>query len=512
MRNWIKFIRRRTPFKLFFFGKQIDFIKEKVYIRGLLNFFDESVNINLKLKNKMNGPSKSKYYLLTHFKSMCLLVLFLLLSVSTSVGAKEKHGQENIENLISSSSSQTGNKISGVIKDVNGEVIIGANIVIKGTTNGGITDIDGNFELSNVEENDILVVSYIGYLTQELKVQNQRVFNITLIGDDQILEEVVVVGYGTQRKKELTGSVTSLKSGDIIKVATNSFTNSIQGKIPGVQINQSSGAPGAGASVRIRGVGTTGGNEPLYVVDGLPIGGSNMSISGSGDNVSGLSIINPNDIESIEVLKDAAAAAIYGARAANGVIIITTKRGSEGLAKVNYNTYVGVQQLWKKPKFLNATQFATLANELYANSGMDPIEEFANPESLGKGTDWIDAVFKDAFMQNHDLSISGGTKNAKASLSLGYLDQDGTLIETWYKRYTGRLTVDLVANDYLKFGSTLAFTHTGAKGQRNSDLRIGIFNLAQQMYPNLGIDDVIDDSAKYFTSQADNPVLRAKIY
>ncbi len=448
--------------------------------------------------------------ILACLRSNSLVPLFAFFCLSASVQAAEKKVVEVSNHLKIESASQIGRKVSGTIKDANGEAIIGANVVVKGTTNGGITDFDGYFELGNVNQNEILVVSYIGYLTQEINVLNQQTFEIILVADDKLLEEVVVVGYGTQRKKELTGAVTSLKSGEITKVASNSFANSIQGKIPGVQINQSSGAPGAGASVRIRGVGTTGGNEPLYVVDGLPIGGGNMGISGSADNISGLSIINPNDIESIEVLKDAAAAAIYGARAANGVIIITTKRGSEGLAKVNYNTYAGVQQLWKKPKFLNATEFATLANELYTNSGMEPIEEFANPSALGKGTDWIDAIFRDAFMQNHDVSISGGTKNTKASLSLGYLDQDGTLIETWYKRYTGRLTVDLNASEYLKFGSTLAFAHTGAKGQKNSDLRIGIFNLAQQMYPNLNVDDVIDDSAKYFTSQADNPVLRAQ--
>lgn len=405
---------------------------------------------------------------------------------------------------------QQSKKITGVVTDENGETVIGANVSVKGTTNGNITDLDGKFELTDVQDSQILQISYIGYVTQEIKVGNQTHLIITLKNDNQALEEVVVVGYGTQRKKELTGSVSSLKSKDIIKVATNSFTNAIQGKIPGVQISQSSGAPGAGSAVRIRGIGTTGGNDPLYVIDGMPIGGGNMSISGSGDNISGLSVVNPNDIESIEVLKDAAAAAIYGARAANGVILITTKRGSEGLAKVNYNTYVGMQQLWKKPEFLNATEFATLANELFANSKMDPNPEFANPQSLGVGTDWIDAVFRSAVTQSHDLSVSGGTKNTQASLSLGFMDQDGTMIETWYKRYTGRLTVDLKANDYLKFGSTLAFTYSQAKGQQNNELRVGIFNLAQQMYPHLGLDDVIDGSTAYYTSQADNPVMRAK--
>lgn len=407
------------------------------------------------------------------------------------------------------SKGQSIKKVTGVITDDKGEPIVGANVIEKGSTNGTVTNVDGNFTI-DVSEGSILLISYIGYDTYEMKVTAKTSYNIVLKEDSEALDEVVVVGYGTMKKKELTGSVSSLKAGDIVKVASNSFTNAIQGKIPGVQITQSSGAPGAGGSVRIRGIGTTSGNDPLYVVDGMPIGGGNMSISGSGDNISGLSVINPNDIESVEVLKDAAAAAIYGARAANGVILITTKRGHEGLAKVNYNGYVGMQQLWKKPEFLNATEFATLANELFANSGMEPNPEFTNPSSLGRGTDWIDAIFRTALTQNHDLSVSGGNKNTQASLSLGFLDQDGTMIETWYKRYTGRLTVDLKANDHLKFGSTLAFTYTQAKGQRNNELRVGIFNLAQQMYPHLGLDDVIDGSTAYYTSQADNPVLRAK--
>lgn len=407
------------------------------------------------------------------------------------------------------SKGQSIKKVTGVITDDKGEPIVGANVIEKGSTNGTVTNVDGNFTI-DVSEGSILLISYVGYDTYEIKVTAKTSYNIVLKEDSEALDEVVVVGYGTMKKKELTGSVSSLKAGDIVKVASNSFTNAIQGKIPGVQITQSSGAPGAGGSVRIRGIGTTSGNDPLYVVDGMPIGGGNMSISGSGDNISGLSIINPNDIESIEVLKDAAAAAIYGARAANGVILITTKRGHEGLAKVNYNGYVGMQQLWKKPEFLNATEFATLANELFANSGMEANPEFTNPSSLGMGTDWINAIFRTALTQNHDLSVSGGNKNTQASLSLGFLDQDGTMIETWYKRYTGRLTVDLKANDHLKFGSTLAFTYTQAKGQQNNELRVGIFNLAQQMYPHLGLDDVIDGSTAYYTSQADNPVLRAK--
>ena len=257
------------------------------------------------------------------------------------------------------SKGQSIKKVTGVITDDKGEPIVGANVIEKGSTNGTVTNVDGNFTI-DVSEGSILLISYVGYDTYEIKVTAKTSYNIVLKEDSEALDEVVVVGYGTMKKKELTGSVSSLKAGDIVKVASNSFTNAIQGKIPGVQITQSSGAPGAGGSVRIRGIGTTSGNDPLYVVDGMPIGGGNMSISGSGDNISGLSIINPNDIESIEVLKDAAAAAIYGARAANGVILITTKRGHEGLAKVNYNGYVGMQQLWKKPEFFKCNRICNI--------------------------------------------------------------------------------------------------------------------------------------------------------
>jgi TonB-dependent SusC/RagA subfamily outer membrane receptor len=200
------------------------------------------------------------------------------------------------------------------------------------------------------------------------------------------LDEVVVIGYGTQRRSDISGSISSVSSEELEKVNSHSFTNSIQGRVPGVQIT-GTGGPGAGSSVRIRGVGTTGGNEPLYVVDGFPITSGNMGIPGSSENISGLSVVNPNDIASIEILKDAAAASIYGARAANGVILITTKSGSAGRPTININSYTGFSQVWRKPEVLNAEELATLANELWINSGITPHPDFANPQALGEGTD-----------------------------------------------------------------------------------------------------------------------------
>ncbi|WP_171062754.1 TonB-dependent receptor [Larkinella sp. C7] len=408
-----------------------------------------------------------------------------------------------------SAMAQTSTPIKGVIRDnLAQSPLPGANVAIKGTTRGVSTDGDGKYSI-DAKPNDVLVFSYIGYTTQEVKIEGQTTIDVLLQQAASSLNEVVVVGYGTQLKRELTGSVSSVKAEELQKVATNSVTSSLQGRVPGVFISQTSGAPGGGASVRIRGVGTTGGNQPLYVVDGFPLGGGNMGISGSSDQVDGLSIINPNDIESVEILKDAAAAAIYGARAANGVILITTKRGKEGQAKVSLNAYTGIQQLWKKPEFLNGQEFATLANELYTNSGMAPNPEWANPASFGQGTDWIGEVFSSAPVQNVDLSISGGSQKLKGALTLGYRDQQGTLIETWYKRYTARATADLIVTNKLKFGGTMALTYSQAKGQQNQDLRIGIFNLAQQFYPTLGPSAVVNGSSAYYTTQGDNPLLRA---
>ncbi|KAA0992749.1 SusC/RagA family TonB-linked outer membrane protein [Dyadobacter aurulentus] len=396
-----------------------------------------------------------------------------------------------------------------VLDSVSKTGIPGVNIAVKGTTRGGATDVEGKFSIG-VTATETLVISYIGYEKQEITPGNKTAIEVLMRSGTNVLDELVVIGYGTQKRSELTGSVTSVKAEEIQKVATGSFTSALQGKIPGVSINQTSGAPGGSSSVRIRGVGTTGGNQPLYVVDGFPLGGGGMDIAGSSDRIDGLSIVNPNDIESIEVLKDAAAASIYGARAANGVILITTKRGKDGATRINLDAYTGMQQLWRKPEFLNATEFTTLANELYTNSGMTPNPEWANPASFGQGSNWINQVFRTAPVQNYDLRISGGSKKITGALSLGYRDQQGTLIETWHKRFSARITGDLKVSDKLRFGSSLAFTVSRAKGQQNQDMRIGIFNLAQQFYPTLGKEDVVNGSSAYYTTQGDNPYLRAK--
>ncbi|HEU4552335.1 MAG TPA: TonB-dependent receptor [Chitinophaga sp.] len=399
--------------------------------------------------------------------------------------------------------------VEGLVTDAaNGAPLVGVTIQVKGSSSGTTTNSDGKFHI-NVPENAVLIISYLGYSRQEVTVTKGAPLNIALAATNTGLNQVVVIGYGTERKRDLTGAIASVKSEELLKTPSTSFTTALEGKVPGVFISQTGGAPGAAASVRIRGIGTTGGNQPLYVVDGFPINGDGMSIPSSSYRVDGMSIINPNDIESVEVLKDAAAAAIYGSRAANGVILITTKRGKEGTVGVNLNAYTGFSQLWKKPAFLNAREFATMANELYTNSGLAPNPEWSNPEALGEGTDMIGEIFRTAPIQNYDLSFSGGTQKVRARMSLGYSDQDGTIIATSYKRYTGRLTVDMKANDKFSFGGSLAFAATESQGQNTDAMQGGIFNLAQQFFPTLNKDSAFFGPGGYYTKDGDNPLLKA---
>ncbi|SEA40457.1 TonB-linked outer membrane protein, SusC/RagA family [Chitinophaga terrae (ex Kim and Jung 2007)] len=398
-------------------------------------------------------------------------------------------------------------KVQGTVVDAaNGQPLIGVTVQVKGGTAGTTTDANGRFSLT-APDDAILVVSYIGFGKQEIKV-TAAPMRIALIATNTGLNQVVVVGYGTEKKKDLTGAIASIKAEDLTRTASTSFTAAIQGKVPGVFISQTNGAPGSASSVRIRGIGTTGGNQPLYVVDGFPLNGSSMSIPGSSSKVDGMSIINPNDIASVEVLKDAAAAAIYGSRAANGVILVTTKRGKEGLVDINLNAYTGFSQLWKKPAFMNATEFARMANELYTNSGMAPNPQWANPESFGKGTDMIDEIFRNAPIQNYDLSFAGGNEKMKTRMSLGYTDQKGTMIGTSYKRYTARITTDLKASKWLSFGGSLAFAGTHSQGQNTDAMQGGIFNLAQQFFPTLSKDSAFFGPGGYYTKDGDNPVLK----
>ncbi|MDR2810093.1 MAG: TonB-dependent receptor plug domain-containing protein [Tannerellaceae bacterium] len=290
---------------------------------------------------------------------------------------------------------QNGRSLSGVVTDETGEPIIGANVLAKGTNNGQITDLNGSFTLNNLPERVVLLVSYIGYIPQEVSVGNQSVVRIRLVEDAQALEEVVVVGYGVQKKKLVTGANLQVKGEDILKRNSQNALEALVGQSPGLQIAQSSSQPGEEFRVSIRGLGTVGDATPLFVVDGM--------------QTSSIAHINPSEIESIDVLKDAASAAIYGARAANGVIIITTKTGKPGKGVIAYDGYFGFQNPPGLVEMLNAQEYAVIQNEAAVNSGKAPYDwqnQFGiNLSALGEGVNWLDQlVEKNALMQNHVLS------------------------------------------------------------------------------------------------------------
>lgn len=288
----------------------------------------------------------------------------------------------------------------------------GVNVVVKGTSIGTITDLDGQFSFA-VPAKSMLSITYIGYKPLELAADGSKLMNITLQEDTETLDEVVVVGYGVQKKSVVTAAISRVTAEDLNNTTPSRIEDALKGKVSGVQITQSSGQPGADSKVRIRGVGTVNNSEPLYIVDGMPVDG-------------GINYLNPTDIQSVEILKDAASAAIYGARAANGVILVTTKSGVSGKTNITYDFTYGLQNPWKKRSVLNATEYMTLMNEVAVNDGNAPKYLPEQIASAGKGTDWQDETFNyDAPVQSHQVSVNGGSEKIVYFLSLGYFDQEG---------------------------------------------------------------------------------------
>ena len=318
-------------------------------------------------------------------------------------------------------------QVKGTVKDAAGSPIIGAAVIVEGTTVGTSTDVGGNFVIK-ADDGQNLVVSYIGYLPQTIAVVGGKtVYDVVLELDAQDIDEVVVVGYGTQKKSVVTAAISSITADDLKAQSSTRLESVLQGMTSGVTVTSPSGAPDASAQVRVRGVGSINNSEPLYIVDGMAISG-------------GIDYLNPNDIERIEVLKDAASGAVYGARAANGVILVTTKKGEKGQATVNYDFSYGWQNPWRKPSVLNATEYATMMNEGYINAGQAPIYE--NPYEFGEGTNWVDLVFNDnAPVMKHDLTISGGSDNVNYALSAGYLTREGTIGGNYDRSNYERITV-----------------------------------------------------------------------
>ncbi|CCH53990.1 TonB-dependent receptor [Fibrisoma limi BUZ 3] len=363
--------------------------------------------------------------------------------------------------------------ITGKVTSDAGEELPGVSVVIKGTSTGTVTDASGNFTLNVPDNNAVLVFSFVGFQSKEVPVNNQTTLNVTLATDVRALSEVVVVGYGTQRRQELTTAVTSVNSKSIERQPVSGFDQALQGQAPGIQVTSPTGAPGAGINVRIRGnnsVSLT--NSPLYVIDGVPVLPTYDRELGVGNQrPNPLNTLNPNDIESIDVLKDGAAAAIYGLRASNGVVVITTKRGKTGKAQVNFNAYYGIQQLRRKIPLLNSRQFAEYFNDAQAAAGNPPA--FTNLDSLPYNTDWQDAVYRQAAIRNYQISLSGGTDKTKYYVSGGYFKQDGIALNSGFDRYSFKLNLDQQMSTRFRMGTSLNLSRTNTNGSVRSELGAG---------------------------------------
>lgn len=349
--------------------------------------------------------------------------------------------------------------VTGKVISPAGNGISGASIQLKGSTTGTSSNEKGEFSIAVPDNKAVLAITSVGFKATEIAVKNQATISVELEEITNELSQVVVIGYGAVRKSDLTGSVASIKAEDLRAIPATSFDQAMQGRAAGVQVTQTSGKPGAEASIRIRGTSSiNAGNEPLYVIDGLLVssdGGDMTTGVTLGPRIGALSAINPNDIESIEILKDASATAIYGSRGANGVVLITTKRGRSGTGSVTFDMYYGQQEVANKLKLLNAAQFANLVNDAKLNAYQTPI--YVNPKNLGVGTDWQNELFRRAPMASYQLSFSGGDDKTKYSISGGYFDQDGIILNSNFKRYSFRANLDRELSKNLTVGNSVSY-------------------------------------------------------
>ena len=395
------------------------------------------------------------------------------------------------------------NTVAGVVTDASdGSPLIGANVLVKGTTVGAITDLDGRFTINVPEGKKVLTVSSIGYKAQDVTLQPyQKTVSIVLKEDTELLDEVVVVGYGTMKKSDLSGASVTMGEDKIKGSIITNLDQSLQGRAAGVTAVATSGAPGSSTSIRVRGQATINANaEPLYVIDGVPVQGSGQSGSsfglgdalgnGSVSTISPLSTINPADIVSMEILKDASATAIYGAQGSNGVVLITTKRGKAGEAKFTYDGMVAIQRQTKRLDMMNLREYAGFYNDL-ANTGelSDPNTIYSDPSLLGVGTNWQDAIFRTAFQQQHQIAAQGGTEKVQYYVSAAFMDQDGTIIGSNFNRLSFRTNLDAQLKKWLKLGVSATYTST------NDDLKLadsdeGLINYSLTSLPDIPIYNI----------------------
>jgi TonB-linked SusC/RagA family outer membrane protein len=387
--------------------------------------------------------------------------------------------------------------VTGTVLDQTGEGVLGASVVEKGKTVGASTDMDGNFSVRVSNSNATLVISYIGMKSEEVALKGRTNIQVVLKEDNTMLNEVVVVGYGTQRRSDITGSVASINEEDMRKTIVTNADQMLQGKIAGVQVTQNSGAPGGATSIRIRGASSlNSSNEPLYVIDGVPVSSttevSGFSWMGGTDGqttVNPLAAIAPSDIVSIDVLKDASACAIYGAAGANGVVLVTTRRGQAGHTNITYDGYVAWQQTQKRLDMMNLRQYAEYQQQLLNEGALSSTQidqAYLDTSLLGKGTDWQDEIFRTAFMQSHQVSVNGGNEMTQFSMSGGWMDQEGIIIGSDFNRFNTRFNIDNNFTKWLKVGGSLAYTRTNEKITRQ-DGSDGVIMQAMTMMPSVPV-------------------------
>ena len=389
-------------------------------------------------------------------------------------------------------------QIQGVVTSArDGLPLLGVNVIEKGTTNGVPTGFNGEYAITIRGEGRVtLVFSFLGFVSREILLnKDQTTVNISLEEDLAELEEVVVVGYGTMKKKDLTGAISSIGGETLKETVVTSLDQMMQGRLAGVQVTQNSGAPGGAVSIRVRGASSVSNtNEPLYIIDGVHISGEGTEIGGfdwmGGSNgqerVNPLSTIAPSDIVSMDVLKDASATAIYGAAGANGVVIITTRRGEKGAVKLSYDGHVSQQSLAKKLDLMNLREFAQYQIDLGAFLQTEVDDAYKDPSILGEGTDWQDAIFRDALMHSHQLSLTGGSDVMQFAASGGYMNQEGTVFGSGFERYNARFNVDGEVSNWLKMGGSLAFSHTDEVITRQ-DGNDGVIMQALTMQPSVPV-------------------------
>ncbi len=380
--------------------------------------------------------------------------------------------------------------IKGVVKDAKGEPVPGVSVVVKGTTTGTITDIDGAYSLKDVPSDGIVVFSFIGMKKKEVQVKGTTVINVTLEEESIGIDEVIAVGYGMQSKRNITGAVQNIDDAELKDLPTMQVTQKLQGKVSGVQINQTTGKLGTGLTVRVRGAASlTASSDPLYVVDGMPV----MS-----DDVAD---INPDEIENISILKDASSCALYGSRGANGVVMITTKKAKQGQSSVSFNMYTGFQEVPKKgrPDMMNAREFATFKKEIAEENDETVDEMFENPDEYGEGTDWYDVVTRNAPIQNYSFSFSSSKDKFSSSLVASYFTQDGVVVNTDYQRYSIRLNSEYKFNDWIKVGANVSNTHYDKNGPETDGLWYNTEGIIQGACLTSPLAPVYDDDGNVTT-------------